>query len=123
MDLEYKNDQLALDLEYNEGVECEGKKYLGALPIMEHIKDDLRDSGGHKSPIEREWDEKLKKFNAEKIECTSATLKATVLTSELAGQSSDSFKSILAGQIHPEDQIDEAYPEEDGVKQYEKLFY
>jgi hypothetical protein len=77
MDLEYKNDQLALDLEYNEGmltlllilsaglffcikldfvtpllnfflskhhhhhnvgVECEGKKYLGALPIMEHIK-------------------------------------------------------------------------------------
>lgn len=36
--LEYKNDELANDFEYDVGVECEGKKYLGFLPSMEHIK-------------------------------------------------------------------------------------
>ena len=38
IDLEYKNDDLANDFEYEVGVECEGKKYLGALPSIEHIR-------------------------------------------------------------------------------------
>lgn len=38
LDLEYKNDGLANDFEYDVGVECDGKKYLGFLPSIEHIK-------------------------------------------------------------------------------------
>lgn len=38
IDLDYKNDDLANDFEYDVGVECDGKKYLGPLPSMEHIK-------------------------------------------------------------------------------------
>jgi hypothetical protein len=50
------------------------------MPCIHFYRDDHRDIGGLQTPAVRQWNEKLDQFKADKMECSTAILKASGLS-------------------------------------------
>jgi hypothetical protein len=92
INLKYKKDSLANDLEFKEGVEFNGEKFLGPLPFIDHIK-----GSPEKSPVQLIWDEKLSLFLDDRAKCSTATTQAQRKSLTVLNQFSKSFPEDEAG--------------------------
>lgn len=70
INLKYKNDCLANDLEFSGGVKFDGEPRLGPLPVIDHITQ-------VRSPVQVIWDEKMSLFTDDMAKSSKATIQAS----------------------------------------------